>query len=367
MTRPLERDALRIIQDVVREATGKGLPAEARQRLERLLRAIGKGTRPEPGAQAFSSREVTILFADVRGFSALVSDYSTEVVLRVLDRCFARMTEIIVRHYGTIDKFIGDAIMVIFPGDPTAPRDHARRAVLCAIEMQIAMNELRSLNARQRLPDLYMGIGISTGTVMAGLIGAEEHRAFTIIGEEVNIAARIEALSLRGQVLMSETTYEHCRDFAHVAEPVEVHVKGRSRRMVVREALGIPALGKAVPRQDVRKSPRVQVRLPLAYSLMEGKTVAAARLHGVVHDLGYHGALVEFDCKHDARSELKIAFDLTFLGFLAADIYARVVSVRGAGTRFLHGIEFTSVAAQTQEKIELFVQMLLQGEYHAIE
>ena len=124
MTRPLERDALRIIQDVVREATGKGLPAEARQRLERLLRAIGKGTRPEPGAQAFSSREVTILFADVRGFSALVSDYSTEVVLRVLDRCFARMTEIIVRHYGTIHKFIGDAIMVIFPGDPTAPRNY---------------------------------------------------------------------------------------------------------------------------------------------------------------------------------------------------------------------------------------------------
>jgi len=366
MTRPLERDAMRIIQDVVREATGKGLPAEARQRLERLLRAIGKGSSPEPAEQAFSAREVTILFADVRGFSALVAEYPTEVVLRVLDRCFVRMTEIIVRHYGTIDKFIGDAIMVIFPGDATAPRDHARRAVLCAIEMQIAMHELRSLEGKERLPDLYMGIGISTGQVMAGLIGAEEHRAFTLIGEEVNIAARIEALSLRGQVLMSETTYDHCRDFVQVGEPVGVHVKGRSHRMVVREALGIPALGKAVPRQDVRKSPRVQVRLPLEYSLMEGKTVAAERLQGLVHDLGYHGALIELDRKHETRSELKIAFDLTFLGFRAVDVYARVVSARGDGGRFLHGLEFTSLDAETQDKIELFVQMLLQGDYHAL-
>ena len=366
MTRPLERDALRIIQDVVREATGKGLPAEARQRLERLLRAIGQGRTPEAGEQAFSAREVTILFADVRGFSALVSEYPTEVVLRVLDRCFSRMTEIIVRHYGTIDKFIGDAIMVIFPGDATAPRDHARRALLCAVEMQIAMNELRSVK-EGRLPELYMGIGISTGTVMAGLIGAAEHRAFTIVGEEVNIAARIEALSLRGQVLMSEATYEHCQDFVQVGEPVEVHVKGRSRRMVVREALGIPALGKVVPRQDVRKSPRVQVRLPLEYSLMEGKTAAAEHLQGLVRDLGYHGALIELERRHETRSEVKIAFDLTFLGFRALDVYGRVVSVRGDGGRFLHGIEFTSLDGETQEKIELFVQMLLQGDYHALE
>jgi adenylate cyclase len=366
MTRPLQRDALRIVQDVVRAATGKGLPTEARQRLERLLRGIAKGSLPDPEHQGFSQREVTILFADLRGFSAIVSAWPTEVVLGVLNRCFVRMTEIIVGHYGTIDKFIGDAIMVIFPGDATAPRDHARRALLCAIEMQVAMNELRA-GKQGDVPDLYMGIGISTGKVMAGLIGAEEHRAFTIIGEEVNIASRIEALSLRGQVLMSEATYEHCRDFVHVGEPMEVHVKGRSQRMVVREALGIPGLGKVVPRQDVRKSPRVQVRLPLEYWPVEGKTVAAEPVHGLVHDLGYHGALVELERAQALRSEVKIAFDLSFLGARAVDVYGRVVSVRGEGGRFLHGIEFTSLDAQTQEKIELFVQMLLQGDYHALE
>jgi adenylate cyclase len=366
MTGPLERDALRVVQDVVRDATGKELPTEARQRLERLLRAIAKGSLPPAEGQAFSQREVTILFADLRGFSGIVSAYPTEVVLGVLDRCFVRMTEIIVRHYGTIDKFIGDAIMVIFPGDATAPRDHARRALLCAVEMQMAMSELRSPR-QERQPDLYMGIGISTGTVMAGLIGAEEHRAFTIIGEEVNIAARIEALSLRGQVLMSEATYEHCRDFVHVGEPMEVHVKGRSQRMLVREALGIPDLGKIVPRQDVRKSPRVQVRLPLEYWPVEGKTVAPEAVPGIVRDLGYHGALVELERAQPLRAEIKIAFDLSFLGSRAVDVYGRVVSVRAEGGRFLHGVEFTSLEAETQDKIELFVQMLLQGDYHALE
>lgn len=363
MTLPLQRDALRIIQDIVRDATGKGLPAEARKRLARLLGNIAAGRIPESDGEAFSKREVTILFADLRGFSAIVSAYPTAVVLEVLNRCFAVMTEIIVRHYGTIDKFIGDAIMVIFPGDPATPQDHARRALLCAIEMQVAMNELRSLRREDGFPGLYMGIGISTGNVMAGLIGSEQYRAYTVIGEEVNIASRIEALSLRGQVLMSEATYAHCRDFVHVGEPMEVHVKGRSERMVIREALGIPGLGKVVPRQDVRKSPRVPVRLQLEYWPVEGKTVRADGLSGLVRDLGYHGVLAELDRPQPLRSELKMAFDLSFLGFRAADVYGRVVSVREEGGRFLAGIEFTSLNSETQEKIELFVQMLLQGEY----
>src|SRR6185503_1434988 len=109
--------------------------------------------------------------------------------------------------------------MVIFAGDQSTPRDHARRALLCAVEMQIAMNELRRLHREEVVPEMYLGIGISTGTVMAGLIGSDAYRAYTVIGEEVNLASRIEALSLRGQVLMSDATFAHCKDFVHVGEP----------------------------------------------------------------------------------------------------------------------------------------------------
>jgi adenylate cyclase len=366
MNRPLQRDALRIIVDIIREATGTALSAEARRRLEGVLKSLAAGEVPESSGQAFSQREVTILFSDLRGFSAIAASYPIEQVVGLLNRCFAAMVEIVERHYGTIDKFIGDAIMVIFAGDPAAPRDHARRALLCAIEMQIAMNDLRRLHKAEGLPDLYMGIGISTGSVMAGLIGSDAYRAFTVIGEEVNLASRIEALSLRGQVLMSETTYAHCRDFVHAGEPMEVHVKGKAERMRVHEALGIPGLGKVVPRQDVRKSPRVEVRLDLDYWPVEGKAVRAEGSRGVIRDLGYRGLLAELERPRPLHSELKLAFDLSFLGFHASDVYGRVVSLREDGERFLAGIEFTSLDAETQSRIELFVQMLLQGEYREI-
>ena len=367
MSRPLRRDALRVIQDIVREATGRPLPPEARTRLEKVLESLAAGDVPEAAGQGFSPREVTILFADLRGFSAIAAAYPGEAVVKLLNRCFATMVDIVARHYGTVDKFIGDAIMVIFGGDPAAPRDHARRALLCAVEMQIAMNELRRLHREEGVPELYMGIGISTGKVMAGLIGSDAYRAYTIIGEEVNVAARIEALSLRGQVLMSEATYAHCSDFVHAGEPVEVHVKGKAERMRVREALGIPALGKTVPRQDVRKSPRVPVRLDFSYWLLEGKVVRGEEQRGVIRDIGYHGVLAELERPLARHAELKLAFDLPTLGYRASDVYARIVASREQDSRPLAGIEFTSFADETAAKVRLFVQMLLQGEFRQVD
>jgi adenylate cyclase len=293
----------------------------------------------------------------------MAANYPADVLIQLLNRCFGTMVDIIARHFGTVDKFIGDAIMVIFGGDPSAPRDHARRAVLCAVEMQIAMNELRRLHHEEGLPELFMGIGISTGKVMVGLIGSTAYRAYTIIGEEVNVAARIEALSLRGQVLMSEATYSHCRDFVEAGEALEVHVKGKAERMCVREALGIPALGKVVPRQDVRKSPRVPVRLDLDYWLVEDKVVQPHAARGVIRDIGYNGMLAELERPAPRHAELKLQFNFPPLGYRASEIYGRIVSTREQEGRLLAGIEFTSLDAETSAKVRLFVQLLLQGDF----
>ena len=367
MSRPLRRDAVRVIQDIVREATGTPLPPEARARVEKVLESLAAGDVAEAAGQGFSPREVTILFADLRGFSAIAAAYPGEVVVKLLNRCFATMVDLVARHYGTVDKFIGDAIMVIFGGDPAAPRDHARRALLCAVEMQIAMNELRALHREEGVPELYMGSGVSTGKVMAGLIGSQTYRAYTIIGEEVNVAARIEALSLRGQVLMSDATYAHCSDFVHAGEPLEVHVKGRAERMRVREVLDIPALGKAVPRQDVRKSPRVPVRLDFSYWLLDDKVVRPEGARGVIRDIGYNGVLAELERALPRHAELKLAFELPALGYCAGDVYARIVASREQDGRHLAGMEFTSLADETSAKVRLFVQMLLQGEYRQVD
>ena len=191
MTEPLVRDALRLIQDIVTEAKGSPLYREDISRVEAVLERLAAPDHARVAETGSSRREATILFADLRGFSSIAATYPADVVLGVLSRCFGMLTETIVRHYGTIDKFIGDAIMVIFYANAPVPHDHARRALLCAVEMQIAMNELRRRHDEEKLPEIYIGIGVHTGSVLAGLIGSDAYRAFTVIGEDVNLAARI--------------------------------------------------------------------------------------------------------------------------------------------------------------------------------
>lgn len=341
-----------------------GAPPD-RQAMGRIGDVLHDVRAPDHAGRAdtgYSVREATILFADLRGFSAIASRYAPEMVLSVLSNCFGRMTEIIVRHYGTIDKFMGDAVMVVFHGEKPAPRDHVQRALLCAVEMQIAMSELRKQHRRDHLPEVHLGIGISTGTVMAGLIGSHPYRAYTVIGEEVNLAARIEAYSLRGQVLMSEATYEHCHGFVEASPPMEVYVKGKAERLRIREALSIPELGRVVPREEMRKSPRVAVDLPVEYQRLVGKTVETRRLSGRIRDLSYHGALLELAEPLQQYAEVKLAFDLPRVEVRADEVYARVVSLRQQEGITRAGLEFTSLAEQTSEKIRLFVQMCIQGE-----
>ena len=183
-----------------------------------------------------------------------------------------------------------------------------------------------------------------------------------MIGEEVNLAARIEAFSMRGQVLMSEVTYEHCREFVDTGEPMDVYVKGKSERLRIREALGIPELGKIVPRQELRKSPRVEVDFTFAYRPLLGKMVESHAVSGVMRDLGYHGALAQLAAPLPLYSEVQVSFHLPRLDYRAEEIYARVVSVRDQAGKHLAGLEFTSLSAEASEKIRLFVQMRIQGE-----
>ncbi len=359
------RDAIRRIQDLVAEATGQMLQGDAERRLAGVLHHLQAGTDGRSGdgkERNFSDREVTILMADLRGFAAISASYPASAVLGMLNRCFSRMSEIIVRHYGSIDKFMGDAIMVVFSGDPAEPRDHARRALLCALEMQIAMNELRTAHRDESVPELYMGIGINTGKVVAGLIGSDVYRAYTVIGEEVNLTSRIEAFSLRGQVLISDSTYGHAADFAQVGEPLEVHVKGKPERVRIREVIGIPSLGKEVPRQEIRRSPRVEVRLPFGYQRLQGKTVTDGVESGTIHDIGYHGLLAELAQPVELYAELKLAIDLLQVDHKARDVYARVVKVFRRGDAFLAGLEFTSLSPSSNERIQMFVHHALQGE-----
>ena len=311
-------------------------------------------------ADNFLSREVTIVLADLRGFTAISESFPPTAVLELLNRYLGRMSEIIFRHEGAIDKFMGDSIMVLF-GAPNAHDDDVQRALACAVEMQLAMEEINDDNKRRGMPELFMGIGINTGTVMAGLLGSELYSEYTVIGDEVNLASRIEAFSLRGQILISRNTYERCRGFVQTAEPMDVHVKGKAEPVSLREVLAIPSLGLEVPRQEIRRSPRIEVRIPFTYQLVKSKIVVPQVHQGTILDISYHGVLAEVSEDIEALLEIKLGLDLSLVGYKATDIYAKVLKCRQQDARYLAAVEFTSVSVQSNMNIQQFIHLLIQG------
>jgi len=346
------------IQNLVAAETGQRLGADAEAMLAKMLRNIAAGN--SQGQDGFAYRELTILFADLRGFMAISDRYPPEVVLQVLNRCLITMVEVVFAHEGTIDKFMGDSIMARFSDAPSG-REPAARAVACAADLQIAMDELNAHHRHSALPELYLGIGVNTGPVLVGTLGSELYEAHTVIGEEVNLAARIEAFSLRGQVLLSESTFSRCNGFAKTGEPFSLHVKGKADPIIVRELLEIPSLGKAVPRRDIRKSPRVKVAIVLEYQAIQADVTMPQTNKGVVHVIGYHGVLAETLEPLSPGDELKIRMDLPLVNHRATDLYARVKKCSKAEKGYLCGIEFTAVPSKTRSAIELLVQLLMQG------
>ncbi len=183
-------------------------------------------------------REITILMADIRGFTSLSSHLDPEDVLTLVNNFLAGMTEVIVRYGGTIDEFIGDAILVLF-GAPRAMDNHAERAVACAIEMQMAMTRVNQLNVQAGFPCVETGIGINTGEVVIGNIGSETRAKYGVVGHNVNFTSRIEAYTQGGQILISERTQQSCVDILDSKLAMTVEPKGFDQVVNLFEVLAI--------------------------------------------------------------------------------------------------------------------------------
>jgi adenylate cyclase len=182
------------------------------------------------------AREVTVLFSDIRGFTALSEVSRPEDVVAMLNGYFSRQVEVIFTHGGTLDKFMGDAIMA-FWGAPVSQADHARLAVTAALEMSAALADLRgqlgSLGAA-----LEIGIGIHTGRAVAGFIGSKDRLDYTVIGDTVNLATRIEGVTKGiARILVSETTRDAIGDSFDWRDRGFHHVKGREQPVRLFEPL----------------------------------------------------------------------------------------------------------------------------------
>jgi adenylate cyclase len=211
-----------------------------RSRLERfhspqVIEMILKGG-PDTKDNLMEAKDLTatVLFADINGFTRLSEQMPPREVTMILNQYFSRMTDIIFKFDGTLDKYIGDGLMAVF-GAPMEKKDDPRRAVLTALEMKSeVMQMMEQLEPEKRFT---IRIGINTGRVVAGNIGSPRRMDYTVIGDAVNVASRLESMAQPNQILIGETTFRLVRGEFNINEVGPRKVKGRTSEIMVYEVL----------------------------------------------------------------------------------------------------------------------------------
>jgi class 3 adenylate cyclase/CheY-like chemotaxis protein len=320
----------------IRDAFGRYLTDEI---VENLL------ATPEGLALGGEGRTATILMSDLRGFSSLSERLSPRQVVSLLNNYLGAMTKVIVKHEGTIDEFIGDAILVIF-GAPVSRPDDAERAIACALEMQLTIEAVNVGNRAQDLPDIEMGIGINTGEVVVGNIGSDKRAKYGVVGRNVNLAARIEALTVGGQVLVSESTLAAAGPAVRVDGTMEVSPKGARGMLRIHEVGGLA--GKydlSLPR---RRSALVALpeSMPIRFAVLDGISVPTTMELASLSAASAREAIMMVDGAIAPMSTVKFQVSDGLGGFLASDVYAKILRTEEMGGYLLH---FTSVPPEVEQ------------------
>lgn len=190
--------------------------------------------RPELLQRRTERRPATVIFADVRGFTRMSEAMEPERVVEFLNEFLEEMTQAIMHHRGMLDKYIGDAVMGVF-GVPFHAEDHAQRALLAALDMQHRLKRLNERLVQRGLPELSIGIGLHTGDLLVGAVGSSRRLDYTVIGDTVNVASRIEGLtrSYPVEILLSDSTRSLLDDAVPLYRVATVEVRNRREPLVI--------------------------------------------------------------------------------------------------------------------------------------
>jgi len=191
-----------------------------------------------------SSCQVTILMADIRNFSWICERHEPGQVVALLNNYLGVMSAIVMAHNGTVDEFIGDAILAIF-GAPVTRSDDAQRAVRCALQMQSAVADINRRNREQGLPEIGIGIGLNTGEVVAGNIGSERRSKYAVVGHTVNLTARIESYTAGGEILAAQSTIDAIDGAALTGRCFSAQPKGMESEVTIHAITGLPSAADA--------------------------------------------------------------------------------------------------------------------------
>ncbi len=215
--------------------------AETRAQLQRLLSpnlveqiVSGSLVLDKAGAHV----NVTMLFADIRGFTAMSERHPPEDMVSTLNAYFEVMVDVLFQHGGTLDKYVGDEIIGLF-GAPVSMSDAPLRAVSCALDMLEALKEFNNERMANNLEPIQVGIGVNTGSVIAGAIGSSQTLQYTVIGDAVNVASRLCELAKPNEILISQSTLDYCSDRVSVEARESVRVKGKLAPIPIYQVQGM--------------------------------------------------------------------------------------------------------------------------------
>ncbi len=285
-------------------------------------------------------REVTILMSDLRGFTSVTEGLPPEAVVGILNSYLGAMVEVITKHQGTIDEFIGDGILVLF-GAPVARHDDARRAVACGLEMQLAMAGVNERFRREWLPEVEMGIAINTGPVVVGNIGSPKRTKYGVVGSHVNLTGRIESFTVGGQILISEHTFAAAGPDLRVGREMTIQAKGFKEPIRVHELMGIGGeYGLFLP-EHRHTLVALGKALPVRYTIAEDKAVGGPTHQGTIVSVGEGVAELRPERPLRLFTNLQIRLQGPGGDDVPGDVYGKVADIPVDGDSVL--VRFTSL------------------------
>ncbi len=226
----------------------KELSKREREEKQKLKEVFSKYVSPQVVAEIVKNpdslelggvkKKIAVLFSDIRGFTSMSEKMQPEEVVAILNEYFEEMTKIVFKYNGTLDKYMGDAIMALY-GAPVEMKNPVVNAVATAVEMQKRLKELNEQWANHGWKTLGMGIGITYGDVVVGNIGSSLRMDYTAIGDTVNLASRLQGVAKAGEVLVSDQAYEQIKDYVMAEELEPIKVKGKEKPVRVYKVIAL--------------------------------------------------------------------------------------------------------------------------------